>query len=102
MLFRSLGVKPTSPGYLTYAVEPCLGDLLWMEGDVPTPNGKIHLYCSSKEIRVKSDEGTGTLKFKSQSKPVCKTATIKQIADQQYELTIEKGQEVVVEYKNIE
>ena len=97
-----LGVKPTSPGYLTYAVEPCLGDLLWMEGDVPTPNGKIHLYCSSKEIRVKSDEGTGTLKFKSQSKPVCKTATIKQIADQQYELTIEKGQEVVVEYKNIE
>jgi alpha-L-rhamnosidase len=97
-----LGVKPVSPGYKTWSVEPVLGDLQWMEGDVPTPNGKIHVYCSEKEIKVTSDSGTGTLKFKSLSKPVCKTATIKPISDKEYELKIEKGQEVVVKYKKID
>ncbi len=97
-----LGVKPTSPGYQTYLVEPCLGDLKWMEGDVPTPNGKVHVSCNQTEIRVKSDEGTGTLRFKSASKPLCKGAEIKQAGDQQYELTILKGQEVVVKYKCVE
>ncbi len=68
-----LGVKPTSPGYQTFNVEPCLGDLQWMEGDVhtPTPEGKIHLYCSAKEIKVKADQGTGTLRFGSLTKIVC-------------------------------
>ena len=97
-----LGVQPTSPGYETWSVEPVLGDLQWMEGDVPTPNGKIHVFCNEKEIKVKSDSGTGTLKFKSLSKPVCKTATIKPIADKEYELTIEKGQEVIVKYKKMD
>ncbi len=97
-----LGVKPTSQGYQTYSVEPCLGDLQWMEGDVPTPNGKVHVACNQKEIRVKSDEGTGTLRFKSASKPVCKGAEVKQTGDKQYEMTILKGQEVVVKYKNVE
>jgi hypothetical protein len=96
-----LGVQPTSPGYETWSVEPVLGDLQWMEGDVPTPNGKIHVYCNETEIKVKSDSGTGTLKFKSLSKPVCKTATIKQIAENEHELTIEKGQEVIVKYRKI-
>lgn len=96
-----LGVKPTAPGYQTYLVEPCLGDLQWMEGDVPTPNGKVHVYCNAKEIRVKSDEGTGTLRFKSASKPVCKGAEIKQTGDKQYEMILVKGQEYVVEYKSV-
>lgn len=94
-----LGVKPTSPGYETYAVEPVLGDLQWMEGDVPIPTGKIHVYCSTTEIKVKSDSGTGTLTFKSLSKPLSKTAIMKQIADNEYEVQIEKGQEVIVKYK---
>jgi alpha-L-rhamnosidase len=93
-----LGVKPTSPGYETYSVEPCLGDLQWIEGDVPMPNGKIHLYCSTNEIKVKAEAGIGTLRFKSQSKPVCKTATIKEIGDKEYEITILKDQELVVKY----
>jgi hypothetical protein len=97
-----LGVKPISPGYETWSVEPVLGDLQWMEGDVPTPNGKIHVFCDEKEINVKSDSGTGTLKFKSLSKPVCKTVTIKQIADNEYEMSIEKGQEIIVKYKKID
>ena len=97
-----LGVKPSSPGYETYFVEPKLGDLQWMEGNVPTPEGKIHVYCNAKEIKVKSDSGTGTLKFKSLTKPVCKGVEIKQTNDKQYEMTIVKDQEVVVKYKNAE
>jgi alpha-L-rhamnosidase len=94
-----LGVKPDSPGYETYSVEPCLGNLQWIEGDVPTPGGNIHVYCSTKEIRVKSDSGTGTLRFKSQTKPVCKTAEIQKTAGDEYELTILKGQEIALKYK---
>ena len=97
-----LGVKPTSPGYETYSVEPCLGDLQWMEGDAPTPKGKVHVYCNAKEIRVKSDTGTGTLRFKSLTKPVCKGGEIKQTGDRQYELTLLKDQEYVVKYKNVD
>ncbi len=38
-----LGVTPTSPGFKTYEVKPNLGGLDWIEGDVPTPWGKIHV-----------------------------------------------------------
>jgi alpha-L-rhamnosidase len=97
-----LGVKPTSPGYETYSVEPILGDLQWIEGDVPTPEGKIHVVCNAKEIKVKSDSGTGTLRFKSSDKPVCKGFEIKQTGDKQYEMTILKDQDYVVKYINME
>jgi alpha-L-rhamnosidase len=97
-----LGVKPDSPGYTRYSVEPKLGDLQWIEGDVPTPEGKIHVFCSTKEIRVRSDSGKGTLQFKSLSKPGCKTAAIKSIGNNRYEIIILKDQEIVVKYKNAE
>lgn len=38
-----LGVTPTSPGFETYEVKPNLGGLEWIEGDVPTPWGRIHV-----------------------------------------------------------
>ena len=38
-----LGVAPTSPGFATYDVKPNLGGLDWIEGDVPTPWGRIHV-----------------------------------------------------------
>ena len=98
-----LGIKPTAPGYKEFVVEPKLGGLEWMEGTVPAPDGNIEVYCSLNEIKVKSSSaGTGTLRFKSLSKPVCKTATVKQTGDKQYELTILKDQEIVVKYKNVE
>nr|WP_199074952.1 alpha-rhamnosidase [Pedobacter sp. ASV19] len=93
-----LGVKPLKPGYETYVVEPVLGGLEWMEGKVPTPSGEITLYCSKKEIRIQSDEGTGTLRFKSNSKPLAKGAEIKEIGKRTYELKIEKGIPYVVSY----
>ncbi len=38
-----LGVTPTSPGFATYEVKPNLGGLDWIEGDVPTPWGRIRV-----------------------------------------------------------
>lgn len=93
-----LGVKPTSAGYATYLVEPVKGGLEWMEGKVPTPNGNISVYCNNKEIKVKGDEGKGTLRFKSKKKPSCKDATIQEAGEDVYEMTIEPGKEYVVSY----
>lgn len=96
-----LGAKPLSPGYETYLVTPELGGLKWMEGTVPTPNGEINIYCSTKQIKIKADEGTGTLQFKSKSKPKCKNATIRSKGNDLYEMTLEKGREYVVSYKAV-
>ena len=56
-----LGVRPTKPGYEEYVVEPHLGDLDWMEGDVPTPHGMIHVYMDRHQVKVHSTEGEGWL-----------------------------------------
>ena len=56
-----LGVQPTKPGYERYTIKPSLGGLEWMEGDVPTPFGKIHVQMNQQEISVYSDGGQGTL-----------------------------------------
>lgn len=56
-----LGVRPTKPGYEEYEVHPALGGLKRMEGDVPTPFGKIHVKMNTHEISVQSDGGHGTL-----------------------------------------
>lgn len=56
-----LGVRPVTPGYETYEVRPTLGGLEWMEGEVPTPFGKITIKMNQQEISVFSDGGKGTL-----------------------------------------
>ena len=56
-----LGVQPTKPGYEEYIVKPDLGDLQWMEGDVPTPFGKIHVAMNKYEVTIYSDGGHGIL-----------------------------------------
>ena len=56
-----LGVRPTKPGYEEFEVRPVLGGLEWMEGDVPTPHGLIHVYMDRHEMRVSTDEGKGVL-----------------------------------------
>ncbi|MBQ7482701.1 MAG: alpha-rhamnosidase [Bacteroidaceae bacterium] len=62
-----LGVRPTKPGYEEYVVEPHLGGLKWIEGDVPTPNGCIHVYMDKKVVKVKSGEGKGTIIVKTKN-----------------------------------
>lgn len=56
-----LGVKPVKPGYAEYEVCPVLGGLKWMEGEVPTPFGKISVKMDDQRITVRSDGGKGTL-----------------------------------------
>ena len=56
-----LGVRPTKPGYEEFEVRPVLGDLEWMEGSVPTPNGMIHVYMDHQQVKVRATEGRGWL-----------------------------------------
>ena len=56
-----LGVSPTKAGYEEYEVRPVLGGLEWMEGEVPTPFGKIRIKMNRHEVTVKSDGGKGML-----------------------------------------
>ncbi|UFH52719.1 alpha-rhamnosidase [Spirosoma sp. KNUC1025] len=93
-----LGVKPTSPAYATYLIEPQLGGLQWIAGKVPTPDGDVSVYCSAMEINVTGAAGTGILRFKSKTKPVCKQAEIRS-TNGVYELMVEKGKNYVVSYK---
>ena len=99
-----LGVRPLSPGYATYSIEPVLGGLLWMEGDVPTPHGNIKVYCSRTSIRVKAVAGDGVLRFRSRSKPVCKEGTVRsmqQAGKDVYEIRLEGGKEYMVVYTEV-
>jgi hypothetical protein len=56
-----LGVRPTKPGYQEYEVRPSLGGLDWLEGDVPTPHGMIHVSMDRHQVTVHATEGTGWL-----------------------------------------
>ncbi len=97
-----LGVKPVSPGYETYTVEPVLGGLEEMNGKVPTPHGEISIDCSKSLIKVKSDWGKGTLRIKSEKKPVCEQLTVISIGNDTYEMPIKKGIEYCVQYENMD
>jgi alpha-L-rhamnosidase len=94
-----MGVKPTSAGYTTYKIEPVLGGLQWMEGKVPTPKGVINLYCSTDQLKIKSDEGTGVLILKSKVKPSGADFTDK--GNGVYEASIKPRVQYVINYKAI-
>lgn len=96
-----LGVKPTAPGYSKYAVEPILGGLKWMKGEVPTPNGKVKVDCSLTEIKVLANEGIGTLKIKSAKTPKVNYGKVKKLGSNSYEISVNPNQELVVSYKAI-
>ena len=83
-----LGVSPTGPGYQTYLVEPELGGLKWMKGEIPTPSGNIVISVTEKLITIQTVDGTGTLRFKSAKKPSCKTATINKTGPDFYEMEL--------------
>jgi alpha-L-rhamnosidase len=94
-----LGISPTKPGYETYTIQPQLGGLQWMQGKVPTPNGDIEMYCSSKQIKIKAPLGTGTLKIKSKIKPTGKNIIVNAVGADNYEIIVQPGVEYVVNYK---
>jgi len=96
-----IGVKPTSPGYETYLIEPRLGGLEWMEGRVPTPKGAIGVNCSAKEIMITTAAGTGTLRFKSINVPQCNQATVQSKGNNIYELTMQPYKSYTVKYQAV-
>ena len=96
-----LGVKPLTAGYQTYIIEPNLGGLAWMEGKVPTPEGDISMYCSTKEIKIKSATGEGKLRFKSATKPSVKNVAVTELSKGIYEITIQKGVDYVIKYNGL-
>nr|WP_294895633.1 alpha-L-rhamnosidase C-terminal domain-containing protein [uncultured Pedobacter sp.] len=96
-----LGVKPTAPGYSDYSVEPVLGGLKWMKGEVPTPHGKVKVDCSLMQVKVSASEGVGILKIKSAKMPKANYGKVTRLDNHIYELTINPNQELVVSYKAI-
>ncbi len=96
-----IGVKPTSPGYAMYTVEPNLGGLQWIEGRVPTPNGAIAVHCSTKEMNITTAAGIGTLRFHSAVKPECKQTTIESKGGNLYELTMQGYKTYIVTYQAV-
>ncbi|SFP85085.1 alpha-L-rhamnosidase-related protein [Parafilimonas terrae] len=96
-----LGVSPTSSGYATYKIEPSLGGLQWMEGTVPTPHGNIALRCDTKQIKIRSTEGEGTLRIKSKTIPKGNNISVKNIDDNIYEISIKPGIDYIINYKGL-
>ena len=72
-----LGVRPVKPGYEEYEVCPVLAGLEWMEGDVPTPFGKIHVKMDKESVAVRSDGGHGTLIVGDKSIDIPANETVK-------------------------
>jgi len=96
-----LGVKPTAPGYKQYSITPNLGGLQWMEGSIPTPDGDIKVYASTKQLKIEGAAGTGLLRFRSQTNPMCSQAKPVAKGNGWYELTIEKGKKYSIDYQEL-
>ncbi len=91
-------MKPTSPGYATYNVEPNLGGLQWMQGKVPTPKGNIEIYASKEQIKIRAGMGTGIVRIKSKTQPAGKNISATAKGGDVYEITVQPGAEYVINY----
>ena len=66
---------------------------------MPTPDGDIELNITQTEIQIFGAGGTGTLKFKSKTTPICKEGTVVNKGNGIYELTVENDKSYTVNYK---
>lgn len=96
-----LGVRPISPGYEEWSIEPCLGGLKWMKGSVPTPNGTIDVSVTEKQITVRAADGQGYLYITSKSKPKASQGVVEPLDGNCYRLLIKKGETVTVKYNSL-
>ncbi|QJD84700.1 alpha-L-rhamnosidase-related protein [Cohnella herbarum] len=84
-----LGVRPEAPGYARYCVEPKLGELEWISGEVPTPHGEVSVYMDASSIRVTTARsGIGRLRFNSKTLPRASHGELRQVAEDEYELCL--------------
>jgi len=74
-----LGVRPTSAGYETFAVEPHLDEINEMNAVLPIKNGSVHIQKKNGKLTVKADKDGGV--FVQNGK----------------EYTLQKDKEVIVE-----
>lgn len=66
------GVMPSSPGFKTVLVEPALGELTDAEGEMPHPDGIIHVKLKKRKDKLNAEVVlpagiTGLFKFKGQT-----------------------------------
>lgn len=99
-----LGVKPLTPGYKTYMVEPSLAGLQWIKGRVPTPGGNIEVFADNKIMKIKSVEGAGVLRLHSKKPPVTeKGIEVKKLGEDYYEIGLNSPfKEYIVKYRGEE
>lgn len=83
-----IGVKPLKEGYKEFLIAPVLGDLEWMEGSVPTPNGDIKVRMDRKNIIISASEGEGYLSFESKSTPKTNQGFIENVSKNKYRIKI--------------
>jgi hypothetical protein len=95
-----LGVKPVSPGYKTYSIEPNLGGLQWIEGVVPTPEGEIKVYMDKKQIKVSASQGEGYLYFESATKPKSNTGTVEPVGKNAYKIKIQANKKYIIQVES--
>ena len=93
-----LGVRPVKEGYTEFAIDPVLGGLKWMEGNVPTPNGDIYVYMDEKTIKVKAGEGSGYVTFTSYGVPQSTVGNIESLGDNKYRLWVDTREEIEITY----
>ncbi|WP_024995756.1 alpha-L-rhamnosidase-related protein [Bacteroides graminisolvens] len=93
-----LGVRPVREGYKEFSITPVLGGLKWMEGDVPTPGGNIHVYMDARTIKVSAPQGSGYLYFSSKRKPKASVGKVEEVSKGNYRLLVQSGKEIVVKY----
>ena len=94
-----LGVRPIKQGYEEFEIRPVLGDLQWMEGSVPLPQGMITLKMSACELTVKATSGCGWLYFATEKQPKTTFGQPEQIKDRQWRLWIEANREVTIKFE---
>jgi len=98
-----LGVRPLSPGYGTYLIEPHLGGLKWMEGVVPAGRADIRVYMDETTIRVTGGIGRGTLRIASETPPSSNIGQFREIKPFYYELAMNQPSTgYVITYTNAE
>ncbi|NDW12230.1 alpha-rhamnosidase [Bacteroides sp. 214] len=93
-----VGIRPVKEGYKEFAIQPVLGGLEWMESNVPTPNGDIHLYMDAHQIKIKATEGCGYVTFNATAQPITTVGTVEALANNQYRVWIDTKEEVIITY----
>jgi len=71
-----LGVYPTSPGYESFNVEPCLGGLDSMSGTVYAAGANVRLSLDKNSLTVSAERDGGTLIFRGERYPIKKNSPV--------------------------